>query len=62
MNSRIRPVPVPDEERVVFPDKDKYNFELSVLKGITEAYNSTVTVFPNSQGGLVHEVRIPVID
>lgn len=48
------------EERVVFPDKDKYNFELSVLKGITEAYGGTVRISPNSKGGFLYEVRIPV--
>ena len=45
-----------------FPDKDKYNFELSVLKGITEAYGGVITISPNSQGGFLYEIRIPVVD
>jgi len=53
---------MPAEERVVFPGKDKYNFELSVLKGITEAYGGTITISPNSQGGILYEIRIPVAD
>jgi len=44
----------------VFPDKDKFNFELSVLKGITEAQGGTVKINPNSQGGFIYEIRIPV--
>ena len=53
---------IPAGERVAFPDKDKYNFELSVLKGITEAYGGAVTISPNSQGGFLYEIRIPVVD
>jgi PAS domain-containing protein len=45
----------------VFPDKDKYNFELSVLKGITEAQGGTIRICPNSQGGFVYEIRIPIV-
>ena len=52
----------PDEERTEFPDKDKYNFELSVLEGITEAYGGAVTITSNSQGGFLYEIRIPVVD
>ena len=44
----------------VFRDKDKDNFELSVLKGITEAQGGTIRINPNSQGGLLYEIRIPV--
>ncbi|MHC5098262.1 MAG: PAS domain-containing protein [Planctomycetota bacterium] len=52
----------PDDRITAFPDRDKYNFELSVLKGITEAYGGAVTITPNSQGGYVYEIRIPVVD
>jgi PAS domain-containing protein len=51
---------IPVAERAVFPDKDKYNFEFSVLKGITEAHGGTIRIYPNSQGGFVYEIRIPV--
>ena len=42
-------------------DENRYNFELSVLKGITEAYDGTIRIGPNDQGGLVYEIRIPVV-
>jgi PAS domain-containing protein len=40
--------------------EDTYNFELSVLKGIIEAYSGTINIAPNARGGLVYEIRIPV--
>lgn len=50
------------KQQVVFPEKEQYNFEFSVLRGIVDAYGGTVTVSPNSQGGFLHEIRIPVAD
>jgi PAS domain S-box-containing protein len=50
------------QERAAFLGPNKYNFELSVLKGITEAYAGTISIWPNKQGGFLHEIRIPVAD
>ena len=46
----------------MFPDKNTYNFELSMLKEIAEVYGGAVTISPNSQGGFVYEIRIPGVD
>lgn len=51
-----------DQDEVVGMDTEKENFELSVLKRMTEANGGSVSVSPNSKGGLLHEITIPLAD
>lgn len=44
----------------ILAETNERGFEYSVLKGIVEAYAGTITSTPNSQGGVLYEIQLPL--